>query len=98
MIKLNCKNNLLLPGNVFIPADVKIHLKNSNQPLLFRTSLKALEPELPSLKFIRIHKSYIVAIEGITAIRKAGLFINDMELPIGETFRDAVEQLVKRKF
>ena len=76
---------------------VKIHLKNSNKPLMFRTSLKAIEPELPASKFIRIHKSYIVAIESITAIRKTSLFLNDMELPIGETFREAVEKLVRRK-
>ena len=74
---------------------VKIHLKSSGKPLLFRTSLKALEPELPSSKFIRIHKSYIVAMESITAMRKTSLFINDMELPVGETFREVVEKLVK---
>lgn len=76
---------------------VKIHLKNANKPLLFRTSLKALEPELAASKFIRIHKSYIVSIESITAIRKASVFIKDMELPIGETFRDAVEKLVRKE-
>ena len=76
---------------------VKIHLKCTTKPLMFRTSLKAIEPELPPLKFIRIHKSYLVAISSITAIRKSSVFIKDMELPIGETFRDAVEQLVKRK-
>lgn len=77
---------------------VKIHLKSTNKPLMFRTSLKAIEAELPSLKFIRIHKSYIVAIESISSIRKTSVFIKDMELPIGETFRDAVEQLVRRRF
>jgi len=76
---------------------VKIHLRNSSKPLVFRTSLKALEPELPATKFIRIHKSYIVAIESISSIRKNSLLIKDMELPIGETFRETVEKLVKRK-
>ena len=76
---------------------VKIHLKSSNKPLLFRTSLKEVEPELPSSKFIRIHKSYIVAIESITAIRKTSVFIKEMELPIGETFRDAVEKLLRKE-
>ncbi|MEP6844970.1 MAG: LytTR family DNA-binding domain-containing protein [Panacibacter sp.] len=76
---------------------VKIHLKSTNKPLLFRTSLKALEPELPSGKFIRIHKSYIVLVECITAIRKTSAFINDMELPVGETYRDAVEKLVRKE-
>ena len=76
---------------------VKIHLKSTSKPLMFRTSLKALEPELPPSKFIRVHKSYIVAIESITAIRKTSVFIKDMELPIGETFRDAVEKMVRKE-
>lgn len=76
---------------------VNIHLKSTNKPLMFRTSLKAIEPQLPTLRFIRIHKSFIVAIESITAIRKTSVFIKDMELPIGETFRDAIETLVRKK-
>jgi two-component system LytT family response regulator len=76
---------------------VKIYLKSSDKPLLFRTSLKAVEFELPPSQFIRIHKSYVVSIEGITAIRKTSLFMKDLELPIGETFREAVEKLVRRK-
>jgi two-component system LytT family response regulator len=76
---------------------VKIHLRSSNKPLLFRTSLKALEPELTPTKFIRIHKSYIIAIESITAIRKTTMFIKDFELPIGETFRDSIDKLIKKR-
>ncbi|MBS1596914.1 MAG: response regulator transcription factor [Bacteroidetes bacterium] len=76
---------------------VKIHLKSSSKPLMFRTSLKALEPELPSSKFIRIHKSYIVSIDSITAIRKTSVFIKEMELPIGETFREVVDKLVRKE-
>ncbi len=76
---------------------VKLHLKSSNKPLLFRTSLKAIEPELHPSKFIRIHKSYIVSIESITAVRKTSMFIKDMELPIGETYRDTVEKLVRKE-
>ncbi len=76
---------------------VKIHLKNSNKPLLFRTSLKAIEPQLPRSRFIRIHKSFIVAIENITTIRKNSVFIKEMELPIGETYREVVEKLIGKK-
>lgn len=76
---------------------VKMYLKGSNKPLLFRTSLKAVEPELPPSGFIRIHKSYIVAIESITSIRKNSVFINELELPIGETYREAVDKLIRKK-
>lgn len=76
---------------------IKIYLKSSNKPMLFRSSLKAIEPELPASKFLRIHKSFIVSIESITSIRKNSVFIKDMELPIGETYREAVEKLLRKK-
>ena len=75
---------------------IKIYLKSSGKPLLIRSSLKAIQPELPSPKFVRIHKSYLVAVESITSIRKNSVFIKDMELPVGETFREVVERLVSK--
>ena len=75
---------------------VKIHLKSSTKFLLVRTSAKTLESELPADRFLRIHKSYIVAIASITAVRKNSLFIGELELPVGETYREALRQLTGR--
>jgi len=75
---------------------VKIHLKNSNKPIVTRASLKAIEEQLPSRKFIRIHKSYIIAIDSIIAVRKNSVFIENQELPVGETYRDDVDRLVSK--
>ncbi|HEX3933598.1 MAG TPA: LytTR family DNA-binding domain-containing protein, partial [Puia sp.] len=69
---------------------VKIHLKSAPKPLLVRTSARTLEAELPKDKFIRIHKSYILSVDSITAVRKNSVFIGDLELPVGETYRAAV--------
>ena len=76
---------------------IKINLKSTKKPLIVRTSLKAIEPELSPNKFIRIHKSWLVAISEITAVRKNSIFIKEMELPVGETFREAVEKLVRKE-
>jgi two-component system, LytTR family, response regulator len=75
---------------------VKLHLKSAPNPLLVRMSGKLLEAELPADRFLRIHKSYIVAIASITAVRKNSIFIREMELPVGETYRDALRQLTGR--
>lgn len=72
---------------------VKIHLKSAPKPLLVRTSARTLEAELPKDRFIRIHKSYILSVDSITAVRKNSVFIGDLELPVGETYRAAVRQL-----
>ena len=75
---------------------VKLHLNSTPKPLLVRMSGKMLESELPADKFVRIHKSYIVSIASITAVRKNSIFIKEMELPVGETYRDALRQLTGR--
>jgi DNA-binding LytR/AlgR family response regulator len=76
---------------------VKVNLKSTKKPILVRTSLKAIETELPPNKFIRIHKSYLIAIAEITALRKNSVFIKEMELSVGETFRETVEKLVRKE-
>ena len=76
---------------------IKVNLKSTTKPLIVRTSLKAIESELPQNKFIRIHKSWLVAISEITAVRKNNIFIKEVELPVGETFREAVEKLIRKE-
>ncbi|CAN5306324.1 LytTR family DNA-binding domain-containing protein [soil metagenome] len=73
---------------------VKIHLKNSNHPIVARMTMKALEDELPATKFLRIQKSYIVSKEAVTSLRKNSIFIGETELPIGESYKDEVSLLV----
>lgn len=76
---------------------VKFYLKGNDRPQLFRISLKAIEPDLPQGKFLRIHKSYIVSLESITSVRKSSVWMGDIELPVGDTYREAVERLIQKK-
>lgn len=69
---------------------VKIHLNSSSKHVITRVSIKSLEEQLPPVRFIRIHKSYIVSVDAITSIRKNSIFMDTLELPIGDTYRDAV--------
>lgn len=72
---------------------IKVHLKSTNKPVVARMTLRVLEEQLPPSKFIRIHKSYLVSIDSISAIRKNSVFIKDNELPVGETYRDVITKL-----
>jgi len=73
---------------------IKIHLKSSFQPLIIRGAMKTVESELPPSKFKRIHKCYIISIDSITAIRKNSVFIKDIELPVGDSYRDVIDKLL----
>lgn len=75
---------------------IKIHLKNTQRAIITRMPMKTIEEELPANKFLRIHKSYIVSKDHVTAVRKNSVFIDEMELPVGENFREAVLNLTGR--
>ncbi len=71
---------------------IKFHLRSLGKPLVVRISFKQLENELPKEAFVRIHKSAMVNIAAVTALRKNSLFLGEIELPIGETYRVTVEK------
>lgn len=64
-------------------------------------TMKSLEDKLPSAKFRRIHRSYIVSMDKIMAIE--GNMVEVMEkdkpklLPIGKNYRDELLELIEKK-
>jgi DNA-binding LytR/AlgR family response regulator len=68
---------------------VAIHLPG--QRVVTLQSLKRLEEDLPQGQFVRIHKSYIVAVSKITATNSGHVFIEKAALPIGGSYLDAVQ-------
>ncbi len=74
---------------------IKIHLKSSANPLVVRMSMKNMEEQLPTMHFIRIHKSYILSKKSITAVRKNSVFIDALELPVGDMYKEQVASFVK---
>jgi DNA-binding LytR/AlgR family response regulator len=72
---------------------IKIHLNSTSKPVVARMSMKSIEEQLPSSLFVRVQKSFIVSKNYITAIRKNSLYINNIEIPVGDNYRDAVAAL-----
>jgi len=60
-------------------------------------SLKSLEEKLPGGAFIRIHKSFIAAINKIDGIEAAELFIGGSRIPISRNYREQVMERVLNK-
>ena len=75
---------------------VKIHLTNS-KPVLTLMTLKSVLEKLPTDKFKRIHRSYIVPIAKVQSIlnRKARLS-SGAELPISNNYLDFIDHWMKR--
>lgn len=58
-------------------------------------NLKNFLDYLPPARFIRIHRSYAVAIDKISGIDKNDLLINEQRLPLGKTYRQEVKKRIQ---
>jgi len=67
---------------------VKIHFADKNY--VIHTSLKVLEEKLLARDFIRVHRSYIVAVEKIDYIEDNVLYLNTIPVPLSEFYRSIV--------
>jgi len=75
---------------------IKIHLASSMKPVLTKMSLKAMEEKLPADKFIRIHKSYIVAANKITVIKRDLIYIGSNEIPVSDFYKENLARITNR--
>ena len=64
---------------------VKIYLQDRPKPILTKSTLKAMEEKLPSSGFMRVHKSFIVALDKIESIRNHMLSFGKHEIPVSES-------------
>lgn len=69
----------------------KLFLKEKT--MLISAHLKLVEELLPARRFLRIHRSYIVAMDKITAVQGGVVEIGKQEIPMGATYK---EELLKR--
>lgn len=74
---------------------VTIHTRT--QKVISLQRLKALEDQLPSDKFIRIHNSFIIALSAIDVIHKGDVQIGATMIPIGETYKKVFREFIEKK-
>ncbi len=75
---------------------VKVHLKSTPRALLSLMSLKAMEEKLPTRRFMRIHRSFIVALDKIEAVRRLTVQIGAVTIPVGDQYKEAFLQFLSR--
>jgi len=90
--KLNLKDILFIEG-----LQNYISIQTSNERVLSLQPLKKIEESLPTKDFVRVHKSYIVALRHISAIERSRIFIGDTVIPVGDNYREGFYGIVDRR-
>lgn len=64
---------------------IKIHLAGK-KPVMTLSTLKAIEDKLPASNFIRVHRSFIVALNKIDSVRGKTIQLGASEIPVSNKY------------
>jgi two-component system, LytTR family, response regulator len=92
IVKIDLQNILFLES---LRDYVAIHTTNGN--ILTLQSLKSFEELLPDTFFMRVHKSYIIALNKITSIERKRIVIASSYVSIGDTYLEKFKQRLSLK-
>ncbi len=74
-----------------------ISIFTKSERVITLQSMKKMEETLPGYHFIRVHKSYIIALDKIESIERSRISIADKLIPVGDTYRDDFFKLIENK-
>ncbi|MBD2699119.1 response regulator transcription factor [Spirosoma sp. BT702] len=76
---------------------VKVYRQSEpGKPLLSLTSLKTLEEKLPARQFMRVHRSFIVALDRINAVTRNSVQIGPTTIPVSDQYKEVFGEFISR--
>lgn len=82
LVKVHLAQILFIEG---LDNYLKIHLSDQ-KPIVVRLTIKAMLDKLPARGFVRVHRSYIVALGKIQSVRNKLILIEREEIPLGSSY------------
>jgi len=88
--------NIKLDDILFIEgAQNYIFVHTKGQKIMCLMRMKEVESKLPAELFMRIHKSYIIALRQIDKIESYQVTLKDHKIPIGKIYKEAFLQKIR---
>ena len=78
---------------------VMFYVEGERKPLITHLTMKAVEDMLPQQKFMRVHRSYIVALDKIRSVdRNDCIYIGDEIIHVTDAFKESFDLYLQSKF
>jgi PAS domain S-box-containing protein len=69
--------------------DNYVIIQTTSDQFVIHSTMKDIENKLPTSRFLRVHRSYIIPIEKINVLDENTVLIGDKTIPIGKSYKDA---------
>ena len=78
---------------------IMVYLEDIRKPLITHLTMKSVEDILPAQLFMRVNRSYIVALDKIRKVdRNDCIYIGDEIIHVTDAFKDTFSQFLQSKF
>ncbi|MBE7172628.1 MAG: response regulator transcription factor [Williamsia sp.] len=92
MVKVVLTDILFIEG---LDNYLKIYLHNGT-PIVVRLTMKALMEKLNPRDFIRVHRSYIIPVNRIEAVKQKMITVAGDEIPVGKNYEDNLKAVLNK--
>ena len=77
---------------IYVESDSEyVNFFTEDKKIMSHQSLKSLEKSLPPSIFMRVHRSYIVNKQKVTALKGRDLLISKVKIPVSDSYFEAVK-------
>lgn len=78
---------------------VMFYVEGERKPLITHLTMKSVEEMLPAGQFLRVHRSYIVALDKIRSVdRNDCIYIGDEIIRVTDAFKETFNQFLQSRF
>ncbi len=98
IVKSGNKNHKITIEEIIYIESLKDYIKihtHDGKSIISKFKISDIEDKLSNKPFIRIHRSYIINTEKISAFTTTEIEVNGREIPIGASYKESVEQFLK---
>lgn len=74
-----------------------LRIHTADKKIMCLQKFASFEEALPADEFVRVHKSYMVALDKIDSIERSIIKIGEQYIPVGKTYQEAFFQLLSRR-
>jgi DNA-binding LytR/AlgR family response regulator len=75
---------------------LKIYFQN-RKTITARLTMKSMMEKLPTSKFVRVHRSFILPIDRILSVRNKTITIEGREIPVGSSYEEDLNKIINSK-
>lgn len=94
LLQIKVKDVLYVEG---LKDYIKIYIENEINPIVSLVSMKSIEEALPTEKFMRVHRSYIVNMSKVKIVDRSRIVFGKVYIPISDSYKEKFNEFVGLK-